>query len=66
MSMAIGKEPFFALAASGAAPAQVGARIDGDAERLGLLFETFRLPEIPITPGPMDPPSEQEIYDGKS
>lgn len=43
-TLKIEKEPFFEVAMKACSPAQAGGRVDGDAERLEALLETFRLP----------------------
>ena len=42
--LSIEKEPFFEVAMKTSSPVDAGGRVDGDAERLETLLETFRLP----------------------
>jgi DNA-binding HxlR family transcriptional regulator len=42
--LSIDKEPFFEMAMKASSPSDAGGRVEGDAERLETLLETFRLP----------------------
>ena len=42
--LSIEKEPFFEVAMATASPDEAGGRVEGDAQRLETLLETFRLP----------------------
>jgi DNA-binding HxlR family transcriptional regulator len=50
VDVAIDKEPFLRVAMADCSPSDAGARIEGDAERLESLLETFRLPRLPDRP----------------